>query len=235
MDNQININNNNLANYVMFKLDKLENSFTEQELNQIKEMVIDYKEENEDSYISLEELLKFKKLESLTLRNGYIYNDNYEILLALVCLNSLTFENCEFENADLISSLKLKSLSLINCKIESYLFISLLNNLNELTIIKGKVEISKINLLKDLKYLQLSYSRILDNTALTLNNLEELYLDNTNITDFSFLNNLANLQKISIDENQYNNNKVFFDKLVKNNILVLNEGMTEFGGDINEL
>lgn len=235
MDNQININNNNLANYVMFKLDKLENSFTEQELNQIKEIVIDYKEETEDSYISLEELLKFKKLESLTLRNGYIYNDNYEILLALVCLNSLTFENCEFENADLISSLKLKSLSLINCKIESYLFISLLNNLNELTIIKGKVEISKINLLKDLKYLQLSYSRILDNTALTLNNLEELYLDNTNITDFSFLNNLTNLQKISIDENQYNNNKVFFDKLVKNNILVLNEGMTEFGGDINEL
>lgn len=235
MDNQININNNNLANYVMFKLDKLENSFTEQELNQIKEIVIDYKEETEDSYISLEELLKFKKLESLTLRNGYIYNDNYEILLALVCLNSLTFENCEFENADLISSLKLKSLSLINCKIESYLFISLLNNLNELTIIKGKVEISKINLLKDLKYLQLSYSRILDNTALTLNNLEELYLDNTNITDFSFLNNLANLQKISIDENQYNSNKVLFDKLVKNDILVLNEGITEFGGDINEL
>jgi len=114
MDNQININNNSLANYVMFKLDKLENNFTEQELDQIKEIVLDYKDEDEGNYIFLEELLKFKKLESLTLRNSYIYNDNYEIFLSLVYLTNLTFENCEFQNADLISSLRLDSLSLIN-------------------------------------------------------------------------------------------------------------------------
>lgn len=235
MDNQININNNSLANYVMFKLDKLENNFTEQELDQIKEIVLDYKDEDEGNYIFLEELLKFKKLESLTLRNSYIYNDNYEIFLSLVYLTNLTFENCEFQNADLISSLRLDSLSLINCKIENYLFISLLNNLKELTVINGKVEISKINLLNDLKYLQLSYSNVLDNTELTINSLEELYLDNTNIINFNFIKSLPKLKKISIDEKQYNNNKVFFSELMKNNILVLNEGMAEFGGDINGL
>ena len=235
MDNQININNNSLANYVMFKLDKLENNFTEQELDQIKEIVLDYKDEDEGNYIFLEELLKFKKLESLTLRNSYIYNDNYEIFLSLVYLTNLTFENCEFQNADLISSLRLDSLSLINCKIENYLFISLLNNLKELTVINGKVEISKINLLNDLKYLQLSYSNVLDNTELTINSLEELYLNNTNIINFNFIKSLPKLKKISIDEKQYNNNKVFFSELMKNNILVLNEGMAEFGGDINGL
>lgn len=235
MDNQINIINNSLANYVMFKLDKLENNFTEQELDQIKEIVLDYKDEDEGNYIFLEELLKFKKLESLTLRNSYIYNDNYEIFLSLVYLTNLTFENCEFQNADLISSLRLDSLSLINCKIENYLFISLLNNLKELTVINGKVEISKINLLNDLKYLQLSYSNVLDNTELTINSLEELYLNNTNIINFNFIKSLPKLKKISIDEKQYNNNKVFFSELMKNNILVLNEGMAEFGGDINGL
>ena len=72
MGNMIKIENDNLANYVMFKLDKLENEFTEDELNQIIEIVINYEDETDSSFIFLEELLKLKKLKSITLRNGYI-------------------------------------------------------------------------------------------------------------------------------------------------------------------
>ena len=79
MGNMIKIENDNLANYVMFKLDKLENEFTEDELNQIIEIVINYEDETDSSFIFLEELLKLKKLKSITLRNGNIYNDNYNI------------------------------------------------------------------------------------------------------------------------------------------------------------
>ena len=57
----IKIENDNLANYVMFKLDKLENEFTEDELNQIIEIVINYEDETDSSFIFLEELLKLKK------------------------------------------------------------------------------------------------------------------------------------------------------------------------------
>lgn len=235
MDNMINIANENLANYIMFKLDKIENSFSKQELYKITEVVIDYKNEKDSSFEFLEELLNFRNLKSITIRNGYIYNDNYNILLKLNNLTELVFENCEFENADLLASLNLTSLSLINCKINSYSFINVFENLQWLTIINGNIEISKINRLSNLKYLQISYSNIIDNSQLNINGLSELYIDNTNINEFNFLNNLFNLKKISIDIKQYNDNKELFNSLMKNNIMVLNENMMNFGGEDNEI
>ena len=231
----INIENENLANYIMFKLDKIENGFTEEELNQITEVVIDYNDEIESSFVFLEELIKLKNLKSITLRNGYIYNDNYNIFLTLDGLTDFVFDNCEFENADLIATLKLESLSLINCKINDYTFINVIENLKELTIINGEIGIEKINKLNELIYLQVSYSNLISDDDLNLKELKELYIDNTNIDNFNFLNSLSNLKRISIDENQYNNNKDMFDNLIKNNILVLNENMIEFGGVIDEI
>lgn len=235
METIVNVKNENLANYIMFKLDKLDNNFTEQELNQITEVVIDYNDESESSFAFLEELTMLKGLKSITLRNGYIFNDNYNIFLNLNNLSEFVFENCEFENADLIASIKLKALSLINCKIENYAFVNLFELLEELTIINGEVEIGKINMLKNLKYLQLSYSNIVKNANLNIDKLEELYIDNTNIDNFNFLNNLLNLKRISIDKKQYKTNKRIFDDLMKNNILVLNENMVEFGDENNEV
>ena len=235
METIVNVKNENLANYIMFKLDKLDNNFTEQELNQITEVVIDYNDESESSFAFLEELTMLKGLKSITLRNGYIFNDNYNIFLNLNNLSEFVFENCEFENANLIASIKLKALSLINCKIENYAFINLFELLEELTIINGEVEIGKINMLKNLKYLQLSYSNIVKNANLNIDKLEELYIDNTNIDNFNFLNNLLNLKRISIDKKQYKTNKRIFDDLMKNNILVLNENMVEFGDENNEV
>ena len=107
--------------------------------------------------------------------------------------------------------------------------------LEELSIINGTIEIEKLNLLNYLKYLQISYSNIIDNKDITINTLEEIYIDNTNIFNFDFLNNLLNLKRISIDENQYNNNKELFNNLMKKNVLVLNENMVEFGGENNEI
>lgn len=235
MENVINIENENLANYIMFKLDKIDNGFTEEDLKKITEVVIDYNNETDSSFVFLEELLKLPKLETLTLRNAYIFNDNYNIFLKLSNLSEFVFEKCEFENADLIASLKLKSLSLINCEIESYSFVSTFENLEELTIVNGRIEIKKINMLKNLKYLQLSYSNIIDDDNPNTSNVEELYIDNTNIKDFNFLDNFLHLRRISIDENQYKKNKELFNNLMKKNILVLNENMVEFGGEENEI
>lgn len=230
---KINIKSKNLSNYVMFMLDKIENSFTKEELNKITDVVINYNDEDDDDF--LEDLLKLENIKSITLRNGYIFNDNYNIFLKLNNLTEIVFEKCEFENVNLITSLKLKSLSLINCKIEEYSFMSLLENLEELSIVNGTLEIKKLNMLKHLRYLQISYSNIIDNEKLNISSLVELYIDNTNIFVFDFLNNLSELKRISIDENQYNNNKDLFNDLMKENILVLNENMVEFGGENNEI
>ena len=231
----INIENENLANYIMFKLDKVDNGFTEEELNKITDVVIDYNNEADSSFVFLEELRKLKNLKTITLRNGFIFNDNYNIFLKLNNLSEFVFENCEFENADLIASLKLKSLSLINCKIENYSFLNIIMNLEELIIINGTVDLKIINMLNNLTYLQISYSNIIDGSELNISKLEELYIDNTNINNFDFLNNLINLKRISIDEKQYNDNKDVFNNLIKKNILVLNENMGEFGGESNEV
>lgn len=235
MEEKIIIKNDNLANYIMFKLDKTENGFTEEELDKITEIVIDYSNETDSSFVFLEELLKLNNLKFITLRNGYIFNDNYKIFIKLHNLDEFVFERCEFENADLIASLNLRSLSLINCKIENYSFVNLFKNLVELSIVNGIVEIEKLNMLNQLKYLQLSYSNIVDSIELKISSLEELHIDNTNISSFNFLHNLTNIKKISIDENQYNKHKELFNNLIKNNILILNENMVKFGGEDSAL
>ena len=214
MEDLISIENSNLADYAMFKLDKLDNSFTKEELAKITEVVIDYNNESDLNF--LEELLKFPNLTTITIRNGHIFND-------------------DFENADLIASLKLNSLSLVNCRINNYSFLKLFKNLEKLTIINGEIPIAIINSLTNLKYLQLSYSNITNCDDINIKSLEELYIDNTNIHDFNFLNSLLKLKRLSIDEKQYNNNKELFNNLLKKDILVLNENMVEFAGEYNEI
>ena len=231
MESYITIKNENIANYVMFILDKLDNKFTEKELNTITEITIDYEEILENNSI-LKELLLFRNLNTLNLRNAYIYNDDYNYLLNLDKLNNLYLDRCKFENADLIASLKLKSLSLINCEINNYLFVNLLTELEELTIINGEVDIDNINKLTKLNYLQLSYSNILGNElVIKLDNLKELYVDNTNIRNLTFTNNLLNLNRLSIDEFQYKYNNQFIKQLRNRNISIYNENMVEFLGD----
>lgn len=235
MEEKTIIENENLANYIMFKLDKVDNGFTKEELSKVTEIVIDYNNESDSSFVFLEELSKLSNLKTITLRNGFIFNDNYNIFLNLKNMSEVVFEMCEFENADLLASLKLKSLSLINCEINNYSFVKILSNLTELSIVNGTIEIETINMLKKLNYLQISYSNIVDNNELNIDTLEELYIDNTNIINLNFLNNLTNLKRISIDKNQYNKNKDIINSLIKKNIIVLNEGMIEFGGEDSEL
>lgn len=235
MESYITIKNENIANYVMFILDKLDNKFTEEELNTITEITIDYEEILENNSI-LKELLLFRNLNTLNLRNAFIYNDDYNYLLNLEKLNNLYLDRCKFENADLIASLKLKSLSLINCEINNYLFVNLLTELEELTIINGEVDIDNINKLTKLNYLQLSYSNILGNELIIkLDNLKELYVDNTNIRNLTFTNDLLNLNRLSIDEFQYKYNNQFIKQLRNRNISIYNENMVEFLGDNYEV
>ena len=222
MENKIIINNPNILNYVMFKLDKITNEFTKDELAYIKEIVIEYNQEFTSNSSFYEELLKFSTLSSLTIRNGYIFNIDYNYLLKLHNLIEIVFDNCEFENADLITSLDLKSLSLINCKINNYSFIITFNNLKSLTIINGKVTIDKINNINNLTYLQLSHSNILDKTnTINIASLTELHIDNTNINNLDFINNLPNLKKMSIDKFQYINNKDIIDNITNKKITIL--------------
>ena len=236
MNDKIMINNQNILNYVMFKLDKLENGFSKAELSNITEIVINYNDEQEENTNFFPELLKFDNLKTLTLRNGYIFNDDYQFLLKLTNLTNITFDHCEFENADLITSLKLDSLSIINCKINNYTFINLFETLKSLTIINGKVSINKINTLKNLGYLNISYSTITDiENTLNINSLMELHIDNTDITDLTFINNLSSIKKLTIDSLQYDNNKEQIDNLKNISLTIKNNLNRDMDGEGYEI
>lgn len=222
-----------LSNYLMFKLDKDTNSFTEDELSSIDELFLDCHKIKD---FKLRDLLLFPNIKKLTLRNYHIKTRDFPVLLELKKLKELVFDNCIIENPNIISGLNITKLSLINCNIHDYSFVYVIDQLKELTIINGNIDISKLNKLEKLRYLQISDSNIIDsNIKLNGLNIEKLYIDNTNIIDLSFLNRFYSLKILSIDENQYNSNKELIDNLIADNVSVLLDGLTsiEEGGEID--
>lgn len=218
----------NLSNYIMFKLNKIDNEFNEEELNKIDEVIIS----SEDS---LADASLFNNLSDLTICDKFIENSFFNILFNLMNLKSINFTRCEFENADLISSLNVSNLDLVDCNINNYKFIYIMSDLVSLTVVNGEIDFDLINRLKLLKYLNVSYSDISNDRAyLKLNDLEKLYINNTSISNFSYLTNLINLKLLSVDEKQYKNNLDIINKLKKRNVDILSEGMLSFEGDTYE-
>lgn len=218
----------NLSNYIMFKLNKIDNEFNEEELNKIDEVIIS----SEDS---LYDASLFNNLCDLTICDKFIENSFFKILFNLKNLKSINFTRCEFENADLISSLNVSNLDLVNCNINNYKFIYIMSDLVSLTVVNGEIDFDLINRLKLLKYLNVSYSDISNDRAyLKLNDLEKLYINNTSISNFSYLINLINLKLLSVDEKQYKNNLDIINKLKKRNVAILSEGILSFEGDTYE-
>ena len=218
----------NLSNYIMFKLNKIDNEFNEEELNKIDEVIIS----SEDS---LYDASLFNNLSDLTICDKFIENSFFKILFNLKNLKSINFTRCEFENADLISSLNVSNLDLVDCNINNYKFIYIMSDLVSLTVVNGEIDFDLINKLRLLKYLNVSYSDISNDRAyLKLNDLEKLYINNTSISNFSYLINLINLKLLSVDEKQYKNNLDIINKLKKRNVDILSEGMLSFEGDTYE-
>ena len=218
----------NLSNYIMFKLNKIDNEFNEEELNKIDEVIIS----SEDS---LYDASLFNNLSDLTICDKFIENSFFKILFNLKNLKSINFTRCEFENADLISSLNVSNLDLVDCNINNYKFIYIMSDLVSLTVVNGEIDFDLINRLKLLKYLNVSYSDISNDRAyLKLNDLEKLYINNTSISNFSYLINLINLKLLSVDEKQYKNNLDIINKFKKRNVAILSEGILSFEGDTYE-
>ncbi len=219
-----------VANKVMFQLDKLENEFSQDELNQITEIVIDYDEEENNAAL-IADVLLFQNLFSLTIRNGFLYNDDLLHLIKLKKLKAISFHNCKFENSNLVALFSVSSLSLVHCDIYNYSFISVLGELESLTIVSGKIKVRSLNELEQLRYLQLSYSEILGSPDLISPKIEELYIDHSNLVDLSFLKNFKNLRKLGVDESQYRENKLLLDDLIQHDVLVLEDNLIEIRGE----
>lgn len=233
----IKFENKQLEKYLMFKLDKQEKIFSEEELSEVEELVLNPVNINgEYNEIDLDIIEYFTNLKRILFINLKIPEKIIEKLSTIKSLESIYFERCDFENIRLLTKLNIKEIEFVNCALVDYSFLYNMNELKLLSIVNGVVSIEGINKLKKLQYLQLSYSTILDIDAIDLPYLKELHIDNTNIYDVSIISELYGLERLSISEEQYIENKDYYSNLSKKGIIVLNENMVEFNeeSEINE-
>lgn len=215
-------NSKQLNDYIMFKLDKLEDEYTIEELNQIEELVI------EDT-LDINSLIFFNNLKNLEFRNIEIEHDTIDILLKLDNLKDIKFQLCTFKTIDNLNILKVKGFHLDCCKITDYSFIYEMLELNELTLTGlDNLNISKINKLTKLRYLNISHSKCI-NEPINIYNLEELYIDNSSIKDIFFTKELPNLKVLSLSKEQYEDKNDLINELKQKNIEILDYGIMLLG------
>ena len=225
----IEIGNKQLEKYLMFKLNKEENKFLKEDLEKINELILNpINICDEYEKINLDLIKYFVNLKKIFFINLEIPEKILNQLLNLKSLESISFEKCNFENINTLTKIKIKDIEFINCLHTDYRFLYKMINLKSLSVVNGILNISGINNLKNLEYLELSYSTILNTTVINLPNLKELHIDNTNIYDVSIISNLPKLEKLSISENQFTQNKEYYINLMKHNICVLNEDLVKF-------
>jgi hypothetical protein len=209
-----------IAKNVMFYLDKDVNEFSAEEINTIKELSVDGGEE----VLDLSEALVFNNLEELIISNTFLSKDDILVLGKLPLLRTIYFNKCFFENSNVLDSLNIKELNFYDCDIISYSFLNNMSFLEKLSIVDGEVSLNDFNGLGELNKLRLSHSHIHDICEFDFPKLEELYINDTNIVDYSILNNLSNLRVIDLSGEMCENWSSYVDDLNKKKVLVLENG-----------
>ena len=227
----IKISNEKVADFLMLKLGKLDNNFKKEELATVKSLFLNSKDANgNDEEIDLTILKYFTNLEELELTNLNINNEITVMLSKLKKLETITFNKCSFENPNVLQMLKVHALNIINSSIQDTKFLESLKILKKLSLIGlDNVYIKDINNLINLKYLRLSNSKIIDfKEELLVPNLEELYIDNTNLYEFTLLKIplRKKLKKLCISDNIYLSNRNYIREL--KDISIYNENMVKY-------
>ena len=209
----IKFNSEQLTNYIGFKLDVLENEFTIEQLNSLKELVIDY-----EYNLELDVLKYFSGLETLEIRNFNIDENTINSILSMKNLSNLSFQLCTFETTNNLDKLNLKELHLDCCKMNDYSFVFSMQNLERLTLSgQENLDILKVNTLVNLKYLNISHTKC-SNDVLNLKSLEELFIDGSNIINLNFVFELPNLKVLSLSQEQYDGKEDIIEKIKNRNI-----------------
>ena len=181
----IKINNENLIDFILYK-------FNLEDFKQIKpehllklEMIVIDGEDNAND--SLQDIVMFTNLKSLTIKNININKQNFKQILTLNKLEKLEFISCNISCKEKLCNPSIKQISFISCN--NFSINNLIQNINTLKIIDGK------NI--DLKGIEKA------------NNLQNLYLQNLKLQDISFITNLPKLKYINLNgstikEEQYN-------------------------------
>ena len=217
----ISLKNKSVSNIVKMKNNKIEDEFSQEELNKIIELVYDG---NVEDYVEddLSDLKYFKNLEFLTLVNFCINKKESKNIFTIPKLKELVLYDVKIEYLEFLTQMNLESLSFINCCFENNVDFSKLNFLKSIELVNMKeVDLKQLEQFKSLTSLSLSYSNIKNIELLKqFDYLEEIDLDNTNVQYISFLNEWKNLKKISLSEEQINSNKDIINLLKEKKVKI---------------
>lgn len=227
----ISLKNKNVAELVEFKLDKLENSFSEEELNKITDLVYDVITVNDELIEDdLSDLKYFKNLKKLYLMNMSIEKENARNIFILPAIEDLSFDKVDFLYTDFISNLNVKKIAFINTSLENFSFIKEMNKSEKIEIVGAKeIALSYFENMISLKELILEHTNITDRENLwKFSHLEGFSINDTNIENLSFFEKFDNLKYVGLDRKQIDNNKEIIEKLREKNVSIFIDNLIEY-------
>lgn len=180
-----------------------------------------------NEYKLKEELSKLEKIEILKIEGILIDNEIKEIINKIAVkelhiLNSkISFENLNINPTSLyISNSEINCLEYINNYINlKELYLNNIDNAQQ-----NPINLNDIKILSNLEKISLNNTYIANEIHLIyLDNIKEVILLNTNVSDITTLINNKSLESLVLDQRLINKNKNILPNFKDNNIKILNE------------
>lgn len=178
--------------------------------------------------MDLTEIVKLKKLKSLSLEFFEITDEVIETINKLDYIQKVEFLMCSF-NARAKLSKNIKFINVYNCKKFNINILSLISKLEELKLTSsGMVDVESISHFQDLKYLKISACSVGNFSYISLlKNLEKIYLTNIKLPFDINISNMGNLKFISLNGSKVEDK----DKYIENLYIQNKELIIEFRED----
>lgn len=168
--------------------------------------------------IDLTEIVKMKNLKNISLKFFEITDEVLDSINQLEFIEKIEFSMCIFKTKKALSK-NFKSVTIYNCQNFELDMLDENTTLEELQLIhSGIIDISKLSIFKDLKYLKLSDCNVISIPKISLlGKLEQLYLNNIEIPYDIDITKIPNLRFISLSGSNVPNKEEYIQKLYKQN------------------
>lgn len=196
-------------------------SFSEEELENVKSIVID---DNTIENSLLGGIKILSNVEEITFSHVFVSISMLDNICKLEDLKTIKFNTCNVSDLSRIKNSNIECLYVNNSVIENLIFINEINSLKELYLDNMEnINMKEFPIIKNLKSLSLYGTEFINEDYLVyLDNVEKLCVCDSSIWDLSIFKYLDNLKYLVIDEEQAIKNKKYVLDLINNKVKVVN-------------
>ncbi len=223
--------NDRLRYYLRYKLHKIDDDYTPEELATIEKIHLDpINDDNTYQRVDIDIISSFPNLKMIYFYNMNIDDEVINKIMSVPKLEGISLENCSIKNVKVLVKKRLKRLDLINTYIENIDDIKELKTLNYIKLINLDLpSLSFLENLPNITTIDLNNSRIKDQSVLVKFSLiERLSIYNTNIMDLNFIGRYIYLKELDISKEQFLKNRELINDLLNLNINVYEDGILHY-------